>query len=339
MANVSLIIPTRNRKALLAVTLDNIMRQTLQPDEIIVVDDGSDDGTVAFLNKNYADKIIVLANNRPGPGAARNRGLSVATGKYIKFFDSDDLMTNNMIQVQSDVLKNASQGFVYSPYFYATENERGEWHQADDAILNYFPFDNTSPLHYWMAAKNLFITIPGMMFRRELLQEVGAWRTDVVASEDWDYLWRISMIDPSPAHTNKCAFLYRVHGQQTTEHNFSRIQRDKDKYRVLIDIYKRDIAPKTSIGWWERSAFQNKFYQMLRVTTERESDLLRELMIFDTVGNRVIWFMIRIDQKIGRIKTKSNWQPCHGPLISKAKFKEYLQMIIGNQNSILGFVN
>lgn len=325
---VSIIIPTYNRRELLIKTLQNIDLQTMKSYEVIIVDDHSTDGTLEFVKREYGKQIIALPSKGKGPGAARNTGMEVAGGQYIKFFDSDDLMTSNTLQVQCDALNSSTKGFIYSPYFYATQNESGQWRQADEAILNYFPFDSSKPLHYWMAVKNLFITIPGMMFKRELLQEVGAWRIDVTASEDWDYLWRISIVEPFPIHTNSCAFLYRIHGQQTTESNFSNDQRDQDKFRVLMDIYKRDIIANTSkISGWERTAFKNKFYHLSHVT-HKDSALYKQLEPFRAWQNELIWYILRLDMKMGRTKTKTNWQPCHGPLKSNNKFLEYMNMII-----------
>ncbi len=195
---LSVIIPTLNRRKLLAETLVTIFAQTLPPQEVIVVDNGSRDGTVEWLEAEYGDMVICIENSSGNqtPGKARNLGLNVASGNFVKFFDSDDLMTGNTLQVQYEVLSKSGKGFVYSPYILAGEQTPGVWHQSDVAIMAFHPFDAAYPLHYHMAVHNLFIPIPAMLFRRDLLNEVGPWREDVVASEDWDYLWRISLLEP-----------------------------------------------------------------------------------------------------------------------------------------------
>ncbi|MDH5379456.1 MAG: glycosyltransferase [Cyclobacteriaceae bacterium] len=326
MDNISIIIPTYNRKILLSETLDNILKQSLPASEIIIVDDHSTDGTLDFLKSRYNGKVIPIINKGKGPGAARNKGLEVATGKYIKFFDSDDLMTNNTLEVQYKALISSGKGFIYSPYFYAAfHNEKG-WEQTNDPILNYFPFNESKTLHYWMAVKNLFITIPGMLFKRELLEEVGPWREDVTASEDWDYLWRLSLVEPYPAHTNACAFLYRVHGNQTTESNFSNVQRDMDKVNVMEDILNNAIKDK-QISGKERKALENKLFQLYRTHKGTNEELELRFEKYNTFSNKLYWQIFRMDQKLGRVKTGTNWQPCHGPLVSNPKFGEYMKMI------------
>jgi hypothetical protein len=86
----SVIIPTRDRQALLARTLESVFAQTLQPAEIIVVDDGSSDGTVEFL-ASLGSRIRPVQQRHRGPGAARNAGAAAASGDYLVFLDSDDL--------------------------------------------------------------------------------------------------------------------------------------------------------------------------------------------------------------------------------------------------------
>ena len=86
----SVVIPTYNRLPLLKETLASVFAQTFTDFEIIVVDDGSTDGTANFVQSlNAAIKLLRTANG--GPGAARNKGVQEAHGRYVAFLDSDDL--------------------------------------------------------------------------------------------------------------------------------------------------------------------------------------------------------------------------------------------------------
>ena len=86
----SVIIPTFNRIDLLKETIASINRQAYQSYEVIVVDDGSTDGTIAWLAENEPS-IPIVRQDRQGPGAARNAGARIARGAYLAFLDSDDL--------------------------------------------------------------------------------------------------------------------------------------------------------------------------------------------------------------------------------------------------------
>lgn len=86
----STIIPSYNRRELIAATLDSVLNQEYDDNEVIVVDDGSTDGTMRVL-ENYAGRIRVVTQDNAGPGAARNCGVAAASGVYVAFLDSDDL--------------------------------------------------------------------------------------------------------------------------------------------------------------------------------------------------------------------------------------------------------
>ena len=90
MSLFSVIIPVYNRTALLGPTLASVLEQECQDFELIVVDDGSSEDVVAAVAP-WADRLRLVRQRNQGPGPARNRGLELATGRYVAFLDSDDL--------------------------------------------------------------------------------------------------------------------------------------------------------------------------------------------------------------------------------------------------------
>src|SRR5262245_42788481 len=86
----SVVIPTYNRLEFLISAIESVERQTYKSFEIIVVDDGSTDDTLAHLSA-LGDRVTLLRQMRKGPGAARNMGARHASGAYVAFLDSDDL--------------------------------------------------------------------------------------------------------------------------------------------------------------------------------------------------------------------------------------------------------
>jgi hypothetical protein len=221
------------------------------------------------------------------------------------------------------VLVQSSRSFVYSPYIYAMETVPGKWKAKDDEILNYFPFSTKHPLWYHMIVDGLFITIPGMLFKKSLLEKVGRWREDVTASEDWDYLFRLGLEESHPAHTNECAFIYRLHGGQTTDNHFTNYHRDQEKKIVLEDLYTKYIQTNRHFSSLQKMIFLNKLYQIFTVVPQGE-DLKVQLSRYDTWVHRLLWSGIRMRLKYGRMKTGTNWQRSYGPLVSKEKSEYYL---------------
>ncbi len=97
---VSVIVPVYNAQQYLKDTLDTIIGQSLKSIEIICVDDGSSDESLSIL-KDYQNKdsrLIVLTQQNQYAGVARNNGLNIARGKYVVFWDADDLFEKNALE-------------------------------------------------------------------------------------------------------------------------------------------------------------------------------------------------------------------------------------------------
>ncbi len=98
--SISVIIPTYNRWPIVRRSIDSAMAQTTKPDEIIVIDDGSNDETVEGIRQNYSGKVSLLTQTNRGVSAARNAGLTHATGNWIALLDSDDEWLPEKLQHQ-----------------------------------------------------------------------------------------------------------------------------------------------------------------------------------------------------------------------------------------------
>lgn len=112
MPLVSVIIPTYNRLKTLPVAIDSVLKQTYQNVEVIVVDDGSSDGTEEYVNKltDQRVKYVRTAANR-GPAAARNLGVKQARGRYVAFQDSDDEWHADKLEKQMPLLLDTARGY------------------------------------------------------------------------------------------------------------------------------------------------------------------------------------------------------------------------------------
>ena len=104
---ISVIIPTLNRADLLKRALRSVIHQTLPPNEIIVVDNGSTDGTLEFLKEEFPS-ITILKEKKIGVSTARNRGIKHSAFQWIALLDSDDAWKLNKLERQINALKNSS---------------------------------------------------------------------------------------------------------------------------------------------------------------------------------------------------------------------------------------
>ena len=94
---VSVMIPVYNGEAYLAEAIDSVLAQSYRPVEVIVVDDGSDDGSGAVAQR-YGDPVRYVRQDRGGNGAARNRAVAMATGELFTFLDADDRLAPNALE-------------------------------------------------------------------------------------------------------------------------------------------------------------------------------------------------------------------------------------------------
>lgn len=319
IASISVIIPVKNRAGLLEITLDNIFAQTLLPSQVIVVDDGSTDHLPQVIAK-YQGRVTCLPNQGKGPGAARNTGLKIAESEFVKFFDSDDIMTLNCLQVQFEVLQKTGAPLVYSPYIHAIQQPDGSW-LRQGAIVQYEPFPANKKLRECMAY-NFFTVIPGFMFRKDFLQKLGAWRTDITAYEDWDYLWRIGKLCPNPIHTNEAAMIYRLHGAQTTGAHFDNTQRDKEKVICFTDA----LASADDLSPLDKLALTNILWKTLK-SLAHLPEYQNILAKHDSGSMSVISFYLRLKNKIERLKTHSDWTTMHGVCNSEEIWIKYAKLL------------
>jgi len=112
-AKVTIIVPAFNSVETIERTIDSILEQDYPNKEIIVVDDGSTDSTLAQL-ETYGDKIRLLQQKNMGPSAARNRGMKFTTGRYVAFLDSDDYWLPGFISHCIDALDAAPDAIAVS---------------------------------------------------------------------------------------------------------------------------------------------------------------------------------------------------------------------------------
>ena len=119
MSKVSVIVPVYNGEKYIKKCIDSITNQTFKDFELIVVNDGSTDNTLKILNEIKDKRLIILDKKNGGVSSARNMGYSRASGKYVLFFDSDDFMENEMLEIMvNDIENNDVQAVRCNLYIY-----------------------------------------------------------------------------------------------------------------------------------------------------------------------------------------------------------------------------
>lgn len=192
---VSAVITAYNNEATIGQAIKSFLRQGFTDCEIIVVDDGSRDGTRREVEM-FGGAVRLICQQNGGSSRARNSGIRNARGKYIAFLDGDDVCAPGRLALQVAALEShPNTGLVYGNVFLM--NDRGQNVQLRRGTGRYKSGKVTREL----VIKN-FVPFSTIMLRRALLMEIGLFDESLRSSEDWDMLVRLS---------RRCEFLYLDH--------------------------------------------------------------------------------------------------------------------------------
>ena len=180
--NISVVIPSYNRKDFLKRSIDSAINQTKKPLEIIVVDDGSTDGTEAMIKSDY-DFVKFIKQKNKGVSAARNIGIKVSIGEWICFLDSDDEWKKDKLEKQINAMKsNPGYKFFHSNEIWIKNglriNQKKKHKKYGGDI-----FDKCLDM--------CRISPSSVMINKTVFDEVGNFNEDLVVCEDYELWLRI----------------------------------------------------------------------------------------------------------------------------------------------------
>ncbi len=184
MNQVSVIIPTYNRKKFLKKAIDSVLTQSFADFELIVVDDGSDDKTKELINTYADDRLVYFYQDNQGVSCARNLGLKQAKGEYIAFLDSDDWWEKDKLKIQVEFLKK-NRDIV------ATHTEE-VWYRADKLLNPKLKHRKQSGYIFEQCLQLCAVSISTAVLRRELFDKVGYFDEELEVCEDYDFWLRVS---------------------------------------------------------------------------------------------------------------------------------------------------
>ena len=185
--SISVIIPTFNRLNYLERAIKSVLNQTISVDEIIVVDDGSNDGTSEFIRSKYPNLKYIFQLNR-GVSAARNLGIAAAKSNWIAFLDSDDEWVNGKIKEQVTQLElNPEINFCHS-------NEL--WIRNGNEIKQKSSHKKFGGLIFDKCLDKCLISPSSVICRKSLLNNLKSFDEDLLICEDYDLWLRVTSQNP-----------------------------------------------------------------------------------------------------------------------------------------------
>ena len=180
--NISVIVPTYNRAQLLARALQSIVTQATPPMEVIVVDDGSNDGTEEVVCTRFPQVQYIRQNNQ-GVSNTRNRGIEAARGDWLAFLDSDDEWLPQKLTSQKEMLTaNPQYKICHTDEIWIRNGTRVNA-MKKHAKAGGFIFERCLPL--------CVVSPSSVLIHRSVFDEVGLFNEDLHACEDYDLWLRI----------------------------------------------------------------------------------------------------------------------------------------------------
>lgn len=206
--DISVIIPTYNRLWALPRAIESCLGTTCKT-EIVVIDDGSDDGTWAYLNNLSIENLVTVRQPNWGKCWAVNKGFAMARGKYVRFLDSDDQLPVGAIDGQFQLLEKTGADIAVAGH--ATLNEKGEvlcwceWEYCDDFIAQQLGECDSS--HY-----------AAYLFRKAFIDDIPH-RPDYALRDDRLFVLEVALRNPKVAVYPQAGLIHINHSQERLQLN------------------------------------------------------------------------------------------------------------------------
>ena len=209
---ISVVIPSYNRLPLLQQAVESVWRQTCDQVELILVDDGSTDGTEEFGEALAADKpnVHYLRLEHSGrPGQVRNAGAGLARGKYLAFLDSDDLWQPEKLARQLDFFEQHPEIRIC--------HTREVWLRSGKEVSQAGQRHARSGHIFSDALRKCIIGPSTVMLERSLFEELGGFREDLEIAEDYELWLRLTARVPVGYIDNPLVIKRGGHADQLSE--------------------------------------------------------------------------------------------------------------------------
>lgn len=239
---VSIIIPCYNSEPYIDECITSILEQDYQNIEIIVINDGSIDGSLDKLN-SYLEKITLI--NQPNSGAciARNKGLEIASGKYIKFLDSDDYLAPNIISSQVKKIETLKDNEIVYGDFTLQYPNNSKLHKNK----------NISKAHTIEELINTDILTSTPLHKASYLKKINGFDARFKHGQEWNLHVRLAAVGVKFIYYPENTYYYRIHDAEDRISNKKKFNAQYELEKCLMTLtsiqsLKGEITPSILSG-------------------------------------------------------------------------------------------
>jgi glycosyltransferase involved in cell wall biosynthesis len=204
---VSIVVPSYNAERFLAETLESALLQTYPHTEIIVIDDGSTDGTAEII-RAYAGRVTAEFGPNRGASAARNRGTALARGEFIQYLDADDLLPPAAIEHRVAAMRESGADVAYSDWEKLVELERGIFDIREKIARK---IEDVHPILQIALITDFWAPPAAVTYRRTLVEKIGGWKEWLPIIQDARFLQDAGLVGGRFVYSPGIGARYRVH--------------------------------------------------------------------------------------------------------------------------------
>lgn len=237
---ISIVVPVHNAEKYIADTISSVQAQSYDNWELILVEDGSSDGSLQILNtfQEKDDRIRVFQNENPGSAArARNKGLQESRGRFLAFLDADDIWSEDKLEKTLAFMKEKDAAFVFTGYEFGDENAKGS-----GKIVRV-----PETLSYEQALSRTIIFTSTVMFDFEKLSKDFV-RMPEVKSEDTATWWQILRNGYVAYGLDESLVIYRRAGRSLSSNKVEAVRRIWNLLKMQPDLSLAKRL-KCFLGW------------------------------------------------------------------------------------------
>lgn len=229
-ALVSIIVPTYNRGHIIGETVQSVIDQTYENWELLVVDDGSEDGTKDAVGKFQDARIKYFGLEHSGViGKVRNYGIKAARGEYVAFLDSDDVWLAHKLEYQLSLLRK----YPHASFAFGHGDQFGAGATPTPELEEFFVGDIFQP---FLFEKRFIFYVPTLLFRKGVLDRITPVDENLSYAGDIDFFLRMAFAVEGVFSHDVVA---RIRKQEKS-HSQSNERRAYDEYLVMLNKHRGD---------------------------------------------------------------------------------------------------
>lgn len=239
MSKISVVIPLYNKEKTIQSTLESVLKQSIPPHEILVINDGSTDESVRIIKHLNIPELNLIYQKNQGAAAARNTGIKQAKGDFIAFLDADDYWYPNYLETICSLIEAHPKQAVFATALEVENKVR--IFSSQYSIKNYEPHKIYGVNYFTASLQTSILSSSSTVIKKEICNQIGLFNTKYTSGQDTDFWIRIGLQYLIVFSSRICV---RYNFEPESLSNRSKKLQSKPNYEEYIEIEKENLPLK-----------------------------------------------------------------------------------------------